>query len=746
MKLRSQMLFAGALTLAVPLVGLQSVKQLYGTLQKTRIDEQVLKVANMRLALSDAEDVNKSLMTGLATADENDWYAQSSPYPMFVDGYADDWLELNEHTVTYSANNATAHRSTGTDIEFSVRVARRDDHLFLLLSVTDDEVIYHTPPTLRADLGEGELPDPETLLVNGDSLELLSQDETGEWQHALFRPIAPGLLNGLRASEKSNNVSRSLEIGRAMPGWEAAWTTENDGYALEIKLPLPESGSSIGVAVVDVDFAGEERTSWVGTLSPAEMEQLVLDDVQSSASNAGLLFHDSQAASDYLKRWTSPGVRARLFDVHGRLLADVDNLYEKYDASDDLAAEAESSNGLWDAILLRLFSFFVAGDLPLLPEYTKTAINLKLGESRRASITSDDPLTSRYVTEENDRVLGTLAPIGSEPRRGYLLFEANEEHASAYAGSEMARLYSLLLLVSLLAGSGLLIFAFVLSSRIRRLSKEAQSAISEDGKVHGLPGSDAQDEIGDLSRNLSSLLSKSASYTQYLEALSSRLSHELRTPLSVVRTSLENLDRESLNEESRQLIDRASGGADHLGSIIKALVESTRLEQSVQLAEKQRLDLVELLVGSLQRYQQVYSDRQFRMSPTPEQPVFLIASPELLQQALDKLVDNAVSFAIDEPIVLHLSIEDESSGKVALIGVANKSVLQKPGASEQWFDPLYSHREGAHAQPQQLNLGLGLYVVKIIAEAHSGTAFAREQQTANAVDWIYVGLSLPVEE
>ncbi len=740
------MLFAGALTLAVPLVGLQSVKQLYGTLQQTRIDEQVLKVANMRLALSDAEEVNKSLITGLASAGENDWYAQSSPYPMFVDGYADDWLELNEQTFTYSENNATAYRSVGSDLEFSVRVARRDDQLFLLLSVTDDQVIYHSPPTLRADLGEGELPDPETLLVNGDSLELLSQDENGDWQHALFRPIAPGLLNGLRASEKNSKTSQAPRVGQVMSGWEASWTTENDGYALEIKLPLPESGSTIGLAIVDVDYAGEERTSWVGTLAPSEMERIVSDEALAADIDSGLLFHDSDAASDYLNLWSSPGVRARLFDVHGRLLADVDNLYEKYDASDDLIAEAESSNGLWDAILLRLFSFFVAGDLPLLPEYTKTAIDLTLSEARRASITSDDPLTSRYVTEENDRVLGTLAPIGSEPRRGYLLFEANEEHASAYAGSEMARLYSLLLLVSLLAGSGLLIFAFVLSSRIRRLSKEAQSAISEDGKVHGLPGSDAQDEIGDLSRNLSSLLSKSASYTQYLEALSSRLSHELRTPLSVVRTSLENLDRNSLDEESRQLVDRASGGADHLGSIIKALVESTRLEQSVQLAEKQRLDLVELLAGSLQRYQQVYPDRQFRTSSMPEQSVNVTASPELLQQALDKLVDNAVSFAIDDPIVLHLSVEEKSNGAMASIGVANKGDMQNPDASEQWFDPLYSQRESSPAQHQQLHLGLGLYVVKIIAEAHSGAAFAQPQQTSDAADWIYVGLSLPIED
>ncbi len=94
MKLRSQMLLAGVLTLAVPLVGWQSVKQLYSALQQTRIDEQTLKVANMRLALSEASDIGDALASGQATTIDKDWYAESTPYPVFIDGYDDDWQTL----------------------------------------------------------------------------------------------------------------------------------------------------------------------------------------------------------------------------------------------------------------------------------------------------------------------------------------------------------------------------------------------------------------------------------------------------------------------------------------------------------------------------------------------------------------------------------------------------------------------------------------------------------------------------
>ena len=351
-------------------------------------------------------------------------------------------------------------------------------------------------------------------------------------------------------------------------------------------------------------------------------------------------------------------------------------------------------------------------------------------------ITGDASYTSRYVTEENDRVLGTLAPVGSNPRFAYLLLEANEEHQTAYAGSHLARLFSLLLLVSLLAGSGLLIFAMVLSSRIRKLSRQAQLAVSVDGRVQGLPGSEARDEIGDLSRNLSSLLSRSAAYTTYLEALSSRLSHELRTPLSVVRTSIENLDIGKLDGESRILIERASAGADHLGVIIKALVDSTRLEQIVLDAEKQSVDLRIWLNNCAEVYAQVHTDVSISTSPEVLPSVIVNASPELLKQAFDKLVENAVDFNDGSGIVLQMVLSNDRSDARVQIGVANKGPAIDVDSADELFSPLVSKRErktGSH------HLGLGLYVVRLVAESSGGEVFAQ-----NRDGWVVVGMSLPI--
>lgn len=735
------MLLAGALTLAVPLVGWQSVEQLYTALQQTRNDEQTLKVANMRLAMVEAQDVFRALDIGLVAESDDDWFAETAKFPLFVDGYADDWQTLVHSPVHYQRGGSERREQTN-DTDTSVRTTRRGNRLYIFVTVTDDDVIYHQLPVLKADAGEGELPGSQIRLVNGDAIELLIQSANGQWQHGLFRAIAPGPLRALTASKGTTVQGRSRPAGAQISRWQAAWVESPGGYQVEINVPLPPMGSSVGLSVVDVDSRAAPRDQFVGNISPQMMAKVHDADSLQVSEPFGVLFHENDAIRDRLLLWTTPGVRARLFDVHGRLVADVNklNTVNDHQDEDEFDAQASTSTGLLDALLLRVFAFFVAGDLPLLPETDQRAVSLTLDGLRRASVVGDKPITTRYVTEENDRVLGTLAPIGVESRRGYLLLEANEEHSSAYAGSQLAQLFSLLLLVSLLAGTGLLVFATVLSARIRSLSREAQHAIAANGRVRGLPGSDAQDEIGDLSRKLSSLLSRSVAYTQYLEALSGRLSHELRTPLSVVRTSIENLDRSTLNSESRILIDRASGGAEQLRLIIQALVDSTRLEQTVQLAQMQSVVVSDWLEGSLRRYQQVYPDLSFSISSDAPRSICINASPELLQQAFDKLVDNAVSFSTDKHIVLQLSLEDvgevskNDRGRI-ILAVANRGVSINDASFSNLFDPMYSRRE---QRSDELHLGLGLYMVKIIVEAHEGEVFAQ-----NRTSMVEIGMLLP---
>ncbi len=754
MNLRTQMLLAGALTLAVPFIGWQSVKQLDESLRQIRVDEQALRVANARLALAESDQLQSVLLQSSASDGVNNFYAEKARYPLFVDGYNDDWKELSApSTIIYHSANASE------DAGVQVQAAERDGKLYLFIKVTDNKVVYHNPPILKPDLSEQERLQLNHKVANGDTLVLYIRDSSNE-QHVLFSTVAPGPLFGLDVQRGSFGHYLTKQLKQ----FEANWVATTDGFQLELSTPLPERGAMLGLTFVDVDAIANSVGNGVVNNSVSGSNSNLVDPASlylgSDDSPLVSLQYSASIARQRLQPWVTRGTRARLFDQKGQLLADINSLYDK---SKDNDKYHPANGGFFNAVLFRLFAYLVSNqDAPVSP--IELVDRLHLSEETQSSIATVDSETQRYVSVDNDIVLGTLTTVGLIPKQGYMLYESNEDLATAYSSSRIARLFSLLALVSLLAGIILLLFASVLSFRIRNLSKQAQRAVSADGRVTGLAESKARDEIGDLSRNLSSLLNRSAHYTQYLEALSSRLSHELRTPLSVVKTSIENMDRSVLDPQSNLLLDRAEGGADQLGAIIKALVESTRLEQTVQQAQMVSLNASEWIQGAIERYKQVYPNVKFvLLRPSiaksvlngtldiHEQPtlsdgyfvtelgdladIYLFGAPELLVQSMDKLIDNAVGFTNRARVELLLYRESIGGKSIVTLAVLNSGEPISGVAQAQIFDPMYS---GRSSEAGQLHLGLGLYIVRMICHAHGGMPVLR-----NLPNGVLIGMQIP---
>jgi signal transduction histidine kinase len=253
----------------------------------------------------------------------------------------------------------------------------------------------------------------------------------------------------------------------------------------------------------------------------------------------------------------------------------------------------------------------------------------------------------------------------------------------------------------------LLGFSSRLTSRIRRLHAEAEGAIDPQGRVRGaITDTRARDEIGDLTRTTSAMLARLKDYNAYLEATAGRLSHELRTPVAVVRSSLDNLKAHDLPKDARVYVDRAGEGVDRLARLISRLSEGTRLERMLESAERERFDLKELVEGCVEGYRAAYPKHRFDFM-YPPQPIALIGVPDAIVQLLDKLVENAVDFA---PAGTPITVALATRGKSALLSVSNAGPALPAS-------PAAGKREG--------HLGLGLYIVRLVAEAHGGRVRAQ---------------------
>jgi two-component system, OmpR family, sensor histidine kinase ChvG len=349
------------------------------------------------------------------------------------------------------------------------------------------------------------------------------------------------------------------------------------------------------------------------------------------------------------------------------------------------------------------------------------------------------PTSTRRPTSDARAVIVSAAHpiwVGYEVR-GAVLVEETTNALLADRNRAFERLFNLVLAVLLAGSATLFIFASRLSGRIRRLRDEAERAIDAHGRVTGkVTPSGARDELGDLSRSFSSALDRLGEYAAYQEAMGSRLSHELRTPIAVVRTSLENLALAPIVPESRIYIERAQDGIARLSSLLAAMSEATRLEHMLREAERERFDLAKVIAGCVEGYRSIYAGRRFDLR-LPEKPVNILGVPDLVAQMLDKLAANAVDFGRpDAPITIRLAHSDFET----TLTIANEGPPLPEEMRGRLFESMVSVRGNrAGGVP---HLGLGLYIVRLIAEFHGGRASASNRED---VEGVVVKVSFPPE-
>jgi signal transduction histidine kinase len=515
-----------------------------------------------------------------------------------------------------------------------------------------------------------------------DRIDMTLQRPDGTREFYFFATSAPGLI----AAQSIVNDSDGQDRAAPEPRIQAYWLQTSMGYRVEARIPLSFLGSRLWVEALDGGSgkAGDDA----------------VDD-----PDGGRLFFTTPGLGALLRTFIREGTRATVVDANALALGAAGAW------SAHVPGEAEGPAESW-------YRHWMAPDVSSLPLYSSAPDRVG-GDSVASALAGRAHAQWVRSSGSQELLLTAAAPIVIEGRtRGAVLLEQAGDQLLSLRDRAVTHLFNLTWIATAAALIVMFGFATWISLRIGRLRDAADSAVGSDGKIRlEMPESAAGDEIGALSRGFERLLARLNEHTQYLRTLGGKLSHELRTPLTIVRSSLDNLESEGLSGEQLRYVERAREGTLRLQSILSALGAAARVEESIKQAERVNFDLQELLHSAVAGYGDAFRGKRIELD-APEGSCVMRGAPDLIVQLLDKLMENAVDFC---PPGGTITVRLARAGSNYELSVLNDGPPIPPAMLERLFESLFEHRVGQDDRP---HFGLGLYIVRLIAEFHSGWAIA----------------------
>jgi len=667
--IRLQLLIVALTTLVLPWAGCQYAKELETALRSSQEQSLLASAGTIANALS--------AQPQRVFHDPTDNQAFSSGagdlyvYPLITQPLLDGYREDWDVPAEPTLLPST------TGYRARVQAGSTERFLYLYLEV-DDPHFDPQPHNVR--------PDQDRF----DRVNLTLEGPNGRESY-FFGTAAPGLIAAQSVVKGEDGADRVV----AEPRIQAFWLQTGAGYHLEARVPLSFVARHLWVEAID--GRGKAKAGF-----------------GADSALGGRLFFATAGLSSLLETFLGDGTSATVIDANALILGTAGNVFSKK------RSENEESEPIWQRYFMRIDTT----DLPTL----SSAPDHLSGASVNSALQGRPHAQWVLGGHRHEMLLTAAAPIVIEGQlHGAVVLQQAADQLLALRDRALSRLFNLTLISTAAAVIIMLAFATWISLRIGRLRDAADSAVGSDGRIQlTMPESASTDEIGALSRGFERLLARLNEHAQYLRTLGGKLSHELRTPLTIVRSSLDNLESEGLRDDQRRYITRAREGTQRLQSILSALGAAARVEESIKQSERVNFDLRELLISTVAAYRDGFPATHFTLQ-TPEDPCFARGAPDLMVQLLDKLIENAVDFCPRNGTV---TVRLERVQANYCLQVANDGPLIPEALMGRLFESLFEQREGGDDKP---HFGLGLYIVRLVAEFHGGTAIAANRDDGSGV-------------
>ncbi len=217
------------------------------------------------------------------------------------------------------------------------------------------------------------------------------------------------------------------------------------------------------------------------------------------------------------------------------------------------------------------------------------------------------------------------------------------------------------------------------------------------------------------------------------------IGHELRTPLTSIKLLAETMSSGTVDDLAtlRDFATQVEREADHLAQLVDELLDLSTIESGETKLAAEPLDPEDVVRATTARIGPVAERRDIRVHavPGPAPGVRALADPGRLGQALLNLAHNAVKYSHPGGEV---RIGWEPAADAVRFTVADDGIGVPDAHQERVFERFYKVERSRTRAEEGRSAGIGLAIVRHVAEAHGGTVGLVSEENVGSTFWIQV--------
>ena len=270
------------------------------------------------------------------------------------------------------------------------------------------------------------------------------------------------------------------------------------------------------------------------------------------------------------------------------------------------------------------------------------------------------------------------------------------------------------------------IITYIISKKITTPLKSLNNAAKSiaNGDYEKRVELDTDNEIGELCETFNYMAGAISRHETARTSFLANIAHELRTPMTTITGFIEGIIDGTIPEERHnQYLSIVLDESKRLSRLVNDLMDMNKLEQGKYNIEMREFDLNEMIRLHIIKSEKRILDKEINLTVNFESDSLrVVADKDSIQRVLINLVDNAIKFAqVGGFIDIRTGVQDQK----AYVSIQNSGEGIDEEDIKHIFDRFYKSDKSRSLD--KTGVGLGLYIVKSIIQAHKEKIWAESE-------------------